>query len=102
VCPLPDGLEYVACEALVLSGRKVLVGITDVEHVMWNSLTFRQGRFCRSDIHSAVDLESVATDDLAADLPCEGDAELGLAGAGCAENRQRWMRPGAHGHPSLK
>jgi hypothetical protein len=54
-----------------------------------DALPVLQGRLGGGHVEAAIDLEGVAADDLAAQELGETQCEVGLSGAGGAENRQQ-------------
>ena len=56
--------------------------IQDVQEMVWHSPAFGPGDLGGTDVHAAVELHGIGVDDLAVELQCERDREIGLAGAG--------------------
>ena len=82
-----------ARQSRVLAGRENLVGIENVDQVMWNAPPFFGRHFGSTDVEVAVDLQRIAIEDFAVELLRDFECQIALSRAGRAHHRnQREVR----------
>jgi len=76
----------------VIRGREFLVGIDQINKMMRCLAEFLDGWFCGADVHSAIHLDGIATDDLALKFQRERQCKLSFAGARWPEYHDKGPR----------
>jgi hypothetical protein len=74
----------------VLCGVEFRVGIEDVVEMMRDARSGLRGRFGAADVESAVGLDGIVVDDLAAGSFGEPQSEIGLPCSGWSGNHYDW------------
>ena len=75
-----------SCEAAVIASGERLVRVGNIDEVMRDAGALFVRGFGGAEIHTAVDGDGIATDDLAVEAFGEGEREGGFAAAGGSEN----------------
>lgn|GEM_PF-74765 len=80
-----DFMEDRPGDTRVFSGSKNLIGVSHVKQIVRHRLSFRQSRFSRANVHSAIDLQRVAVDDFALKFLRQVESEGGFTARGGAD-----------------
>jgi hypothetical protein len=78
-----------AGEPGIFAGREQLIGIDDIDEVVWNATPLPEGQFGGSDVKEAEDLERVAIDDLTVEFRRDFEGQITFPRTGRTSDRNQ-------------
>jgi hypothetical protein len=73
-----------------ICGIEGFIRVEDIDQVVGDYVALVPAGFCGANIQETIDLAGIAPDDLCVKIAGEGEAEIGLADGGRADNDRDW------------
>jgi hypothetical protein len=85
-----DGVHATPGQLRKTRGIEGFIGIEDIDQVVWDDVALSYAGFRCANIQETINLTGIAPDYLSVKVAGEGEAEIGLADGGRANNDWDW------------